>query len=303
MIVAVCVSFFVFWLGIYVYRNSIQNESSQKWFLIFALSIGAWVFILGARNVVMLELREFLHHLTLIPILFTPYLFFRFVKSLFNPQYKQSRVGLAINTALITYFLYCVITRQFVQLLDTVNFAYKPTYKYHIFIIYCATYFIGTLGILWLEVRRYQQHKIQAILITTGTLIAVSICVLFVYVLPLQGIFLAPFASIGVAIAGLFFAAAALLGNAFNLNAIAASGSPIPRLSRVTVLVVIAVYRFVDPVAFKKIWNETDFGTNSRKGLFAMNFLYSDYILRTNSEMDLHSRARYLVDKYDAFIQ
>ncbi|UML78949.1 hypothetical protein [Leptospira kirschneri] len=266
MIVAVCVSFFVFWLGIYVYRNSIQNESSQKWFLIFALSIGAWVFILGARNVVMLELREFLHHLTLIPILFTPYLFFRFVKSLFNPQYKQSRVGLAINTALITYFLYCVITRQFVQLLDTVNFAYKPTYKYHIFIIYCATYFIGTLGILWLEVRRYQQHKIQAILITTGTLIAVSICVLFVYVLPLQGIFLAPFASIGVAIAGLFFAAAALLGNAFNLNAIAASGSPIPRLSRVTVLVVIAVYRFVDPVALKKFGTKLISGQTPVRG-------------------------------------
>ncbi|EKR57221.1 histidine kinase N-terminal 7TM domain-containing protein [Leptospira interrogans] len=252
MITAVCVSFFVFWLGIYVYRNSIQSESSQKWFLLFALSIGAWVFILGARNVVMLELREFLHHLTLIPILFTPYLFFRFVKSLFNPQYKQSRVGLAINTALITYFLYCVITRQFVQLLDTVNFAYKPTYKYHIFIIYCATYFIGTLGILWLEVRRYQQHKIQAILIATGTLIAVAICVLFVYVLPLRGIFLAPYSAIGVAIAGLFFAAAALLGNALITNATIELGDPVPRFSRTVVLLVVVIYKYVDPVEFLK---------------------------------------------------
>lgn len=135
MITAVFVSFFVFWLGIYVYRNSIQSESTQKWFLLFALSLGAWVFILGARNVVMLEWREFLHELTLIPILFTPYLFFRFVKSIFNFDYKLSRVGFAINTALITYFLYCAITHQFVQLLDTVNFAYTPTYKYHYIVL------------------------------------------------------------------------------------------------------------------------------------------------------------------------
>lgn len=252
MVLSVCVSFFVFWLGIYVYRNSIQSESSQKWFLLFALSLGAWVFILGARNVVMLELREFLHELTLIPILFTPYLFFRFVKSLFNPQYKQSRVGLAINTALITYFLYCAITRQFVQLLDTVNFSYRPTYKYHIFIIYCATYFIGSLVVLWLEVRRYQQHKIQAILITTGTLIAVAICVLFVYILPLQGIFLAPYSAIGVAIAGLFFAVAALLGNALITNATIESGDPVPRFSRTVVLLVVVIYKYVDPVEFLK---------------------------------------------------
>lgn len=293
MITAVCVSFFVFWLGIYVYRNSIQSESSQKWFLLFALSIGAWVFILGARNVAMLEWREFLHELTLIPILFTPYLFFRFVKSLFNPQYKQSRVGLAINTALITYFLYCAITRQFVQLLDTVNFSYRPTYKYHIFIIYCATYFIGSLVVLWLEVRRYQQHKIQAILITTGTLIAVAICVLFVYVLPLRGIFLAPYSAIGVAIAGLFFAAAALLGNALITNATIESGDPVPRFSRTVVLLVVVIYKYVDPVEFLILAYKLE-KTNKRLwGLFRALYLedvdIGAHIQKTAKEITMES--------------
>ncbi|EMK02892.1 hypothetical protein LEP1GSC166_1855 [Leptospira kirschneri] len=252
MITAVCVSFFVFWLGIYVYRNSIQSESSQKWFLLFALSLGAWVFILGARNVVMLEWREFLHELTLIPVLFTPYLFFRFVKSIFNSDYKLSRVGLVTNTALILYFLYQAVTCQFVEFLDGDKFSYRPTYKYHIFIIYCATYFIGSLVVLWLDMLRYRQHKIQAILITIGTLIAVSICVLFVYVLPLHGIFLAPFASIGVAIAGLFFAAAALIGNALITNANIESGDPVPRFSRTVVLLVVVIYKYVDPIEFLK---------------------------------------------------
>ncbi|EMO53907.1 histidine kinase N-terminal 7TM domain-containing protein [Leptospira noguchii] len=253
MVTAVFISFFIFWLGIYVYRNSLQNESSQKWFLLFALSLGSWVFILGARNVVMLEWRILLQHITLIPILFAPYLFFRFIKSIFNTEYKMGRGWLAINTALITYFLYCAITRQFVQLLDTVNFAYTPTYKYHILIIYCATYFIGSLLVLWIEVRRYKQHKIQAVLVTAGTLIAVSISVLFVYVLPMFfGIFLAPYSSIGVAIAGLFFAAAALLGNAFKLNAIVKSGKYVPRLNRVVVIVAVVIYRYVDTTEFLK---------------------------------------------------
>ncbi|UML83057.1 hypothetical protein FH587_04240 (plasmid) [Leptospira interrogans] len=293
MVLSVCVSFFVFWLGIYVYRNSIQSESSQKSFLLFALSLGAWVFILGARNVVILELREFLHELTLIPILFTPYLFFRFVKSLFNPQYKQSRVGLAINTALITYFLYCAITRQFVQLLDTVNFFYRPTYKYHIFIIYCATYFIGSLVVLWLEVRRYQQHKIQAILITTGTLIAVAICVLFVYILPLQGIFLAPYSAVGVAIAGLFFAAAALLGNALITNANIESGDPVPRFSRTVVLLVVVIYKYVDPIEFLILAYKLE-KTNKRLwGLFRALYLedvdIGAHIQKTAKEITMES--------------
>ncbi|EMS84098.1 histidine kinase N-terminal 7TM domain-containing protein [Leptospira noguchii] len=277
MVTAVFISFFIFWLGIYVYRNSLQGESTQKWFLLFALSLGSWVFLLGARNVVMLEWREFLHESTLVPILFAPYLFFRFVKSIFDPEYKMSRAWLVINTVTILYFAYLAITCQYVQLLDTVNFAYTPTYKYHILIIYCATYFIGSLAILWLDVKRYRQHKIQAVLITVGTLIAVSVSVVFVYVLPMYGIFLAPYSSIGVAIAGLFFAAAALLGNAFKLNAIVKSGKYVPRLNRVVVIVAVVIYRYVDPVEFFKksetISEQIDRTSEKLWGLFLSLYL------------------------------
>ncbi|WP_061265925.1 histidine kinase N-terminal 7TM domain-containing protein [Leptospira interrogans] len=252
MAIAVLVSFFIFWLGIYVYRNSIQSESAQKWFLLFAAFSSSWIFLLWFRSIILIEYRFAANHFTLVIALFVPYLFFRFIKSIFNPRYKLSRGGLVINTVLIAYFLYCAVTRQFAQTLDVNNFAFKPTINYHIFIIYCATYFIGSLVVLWLEVRRYQQHKIQAILITTGTLIAVAICVLFVYILPLQGIFLAPYSAIGVAIAGLFFAVAALLGNALITNATIESGDPVPRFSRTVVLLVVVIYKYVDPVEFLK---------------------------------------------------
>lgn len=293
MAIAVLVSFFIFWLGIYVYRNSIQSESAQKWFLLFAAFSSSWIFLLWFRSIILIEYRFAANHFTLVIALFVPYLFFRFIKSIFNPRYKLSRGGLVINTVLIAYFLYCAVTRQFAQTLDVNNFAFKPTINYHIFIIYCATYFIGSLVVLWLEVRRYQQHKIQAILITTGTLIAVAICVLFVYVLPLRGIFLAPYSAIGVAIAGLFFAAAALLGNALITNATIESGDPVPRFSRTVVLLVVVIYKYVDPVEFLILAYKLE-KTNKRLwGLFRALYLedvdIGAHIQKTAKEITMES--------------
>ncbi|TGN00330.1 hypothetical protein EHR03_12935 [Leptospira mayottensis] len=140
-------------------------------------------------------------------------------------------------------------------------------------------------------------------LITVGTLIGLSVSVLFVYILPLlYGIYLAPCSAIGVAIANLFFAAAALLGNAFRINADVASGLRVPTLNRVVVIVVVAIYRFVDQTEFVKkseFWREANF----TKENFAMNLLYSDHKLRMNTEMDLSSRAKFLVDEYQSFIK
>ncbi|EMO25887.1 hypothetical protein LEP1GSC170_1237 [Leptospira interrogans serovar Bataviae str. HAI135] len=220
--------------------------------MLFSISVGSWIFLLGARYVVMLEWRIYSQHSALVPIVFAPYLFFRFVKSTFDPEYKMSRAWLVINTVPILYFAYLAITCQYLQQPDVINYAYKLSLQYHILIIYCATYFMWSMIALWIDVWRYQQHKIQAVLITVGTLIAVSVSVLFVYVLPMYGIFLAPFSSIGVAIAGLFFAAAALLGNAFKLNALVKSGKYVPRLNRVVVIVAVVIYRYVDPVEFFK---------------------------------------------------
>lgn len=146
---------------------------------------------------------------------------------------------------------------------------------------------------LWLDVRRYQQHKIQAILITTGTLVAVSICVLFVYVLPLHGIFLAPFASIGVAIAGLFFAASALMGNALITNANIESGDPVPRFSRTVVLLVVVIYKYVDPIEFLILAYKLE-KTNKRLwGLFRALYLedvdIGTQIQKTTKEITMES--------------
>ncbi|WP_061232577.1 histidine kinase N-terminal 7TM domain-containing protein [Leptospira noguchii] len=278
MVTAIFVSLFVFWLGIYVYRNSLQNESSQKWFLLFVISAGGWIFLLGMRNIVLMEWRLYYHHWTLIPILFTPHLFFRFAKSIFDPEYKMGSGLFVINTVGIAYFTYLAITCQFMVHSDGINYAYEPRPQYHLYIMYCVLYYIGTLITLWIDVRRYKQHKIQAILITIGTIITVSISVLFVYVLPMIfGIYLAPYSSIGVAIAGLFFAAAALLGNAFKLNALVDSGANVTKLNRVIVIVAVVIYRYVDPVEFFKksetISEQIDRTSDKLWGLFLSLYL------------------------------
>ncbi|WP_078123983.1 LIC10906 family membrane protein [Leptospira alexanderi] len=250
---AIVVGFFVFGLGVYVYRNSLQNASSQKWFLLFNISVGSWIFMLGLRSLIVSEWREVIHHFLLIPILFSPYLFFRFVKSIFDRDYKMGRVATGLNVIVIGYFLFIAINLLYSAYVNTDNFSHRPTIHYHLLIMYCTVYFAFSLFVLWREVGKHQLHRIQAMLITVGTLIGLSISVLFVYILPLLcGIYLAPCSAIGVAIANLFFAAAVLLGNVFKLNANLLSGKPLPWLSRVVVIAVVVVYRYVDPAEFLK---------------------------------------------------
>ncbi|EMO78596.1 hypothetical protein LEP1GSC126_0055 [Leptospira kirschneri str. 200801774] len=104
---------------------------------------------------------------------------------------------------------------------------------------------------------------------------------------------MAPFASIGVAIAGLFFAASALMGNALITNANIESGDPVPRFSRTVVLLVVVIYKYVDPIEFLILAYKLE-KTNKRLwGLFRALYLedvdIGTQIQKTTKEITMES--------------
>ncbi|MDI7202048.1 histidine kinase N-terminal 7TM domain-containing protein [Leptospira santarosai] len=291
---AVCISFVVLFVGVYVYRIP-RRRVVRRWFLLLCCALAAWIGFLGLRFLLPLELRIQTLNIALLPVIFAPYFFFKLIDSTFRPHRVEPSINKLLNAICIGYFLVIVFFGRFAEVQDVARFAYKPTGNYHLLIVYCSLYFLASVVVMWRGIRG-GTSRVRAILISSGTVVALLTTILFVYFLPLRGIFLAHYSSIGVGIGLIIIGIAMVQDNIFRIKWNLLSGADVPLLSKISLGFVLALYKFSDPREY-----ESDY--RRQRVAFAENLLYSDLELRLKTDLDAKTRALFLVDKYKKYIK
>ncbi len=82
-------------------------------------------------------------------------------------------------------------------------------------------------------VRRSGDERIRSFLMLTGLVIALSVSIIFVYILPLMGLFKAYYSALGLLPFAIFGAVAILHYDAFKIRELVMNGSSLPLLNRV----------------------------------------------------------------------
>ncbi|EQA79703.1 hypothetical protein LEP1GSC193_0316 [Leptospira alstonii serovar Pingchang str. 80-412] len=229
---------------------------------------------------------------TLIPILFTPYLFYALVRSLFEDHFAPSRWNLFINLIALCYLIFTAATGSVAEIQDRSIFSYRPTYNYHLSIVYCGIYI--SFSFIILVKKAFQNRgdlRVRAFLISVGTFIAFSVSILCVYILPLCGYFYAPKAAFGLLLAFIFGAVAILHYDAFEIKEKILEGEKLPLINRIFSLPVLGLYNLLDSPQY-------GFKLLNSKSMVTLGILTENYKLQKSTDFDVEDISGIIADRF-----
>ncbi|PKA05181.1 LIC10906 family membrane protein, partial [Leptospira ellisii] len=244
-----CIGIFVFSLGLYI-RIFAPKESVRNYFFYLTISLSLWMLFLGQRAFFEFEFRNILINWTLLPIIFAPYLLHEVVSSLLrikrNSKYRKFEYY--INLTFLSYFSIVILGCKAVEIREPGNFSYTPTWNYHLIIGYCCFYIlISCIKALISIFKSRADERVKAFLLFSGIIISLSVSMIFVYILPLLGYFLASKSAFGIIIASTLWTIAILHYDAFSIRESILEGNSIPILTRLSSSFFLALFRILDP--------------------------------------------------------
>ncbi|ULH29258.1 LIC10906 family membrane protein [Leptospira weilii] len=247
--VATGLGVFIFSLGLYV-RIFAPKEPVRNYFFYLTISLSSWMFFLGQRGSFGPEHRNILINWTLLPIIFAPYLLHEIVSSLLkiNQGSIFKKFEYRINLILLLYFLIVILRCDVVKIREPESFSYSPTWNYHLIIGYCCFYiFISCVKAFISVFKSRGDERVKAFLLFSGIVISLSVSLIFVYILPLLGFFLASKSAFGIIISSTFWAIAILHYDAFEIREYILDGKKLPFLNRISSFLVLGLFRLLDP--------------------------------------------------------
>ncbi|EMO67700.1 putative membrane protein [Leptospira kirschneri str. 200803703] len=244
------IGLFVFSLGCYVWIFA-SNKPVRNSFFLLTISLAVWLFCLGLRVYAPTEYRSILVNWTLIPVIFTPYFLHSLVSYLFTPHKKLKEMSWKsiVNIVVLVYLMISILNCNVVHLTKPEIFAYTPTWIYHLLIGYCSFYvLISSIQVLILIFQKRGDDRVRSFLFFSGIIIALFISLIFVYILPLHGYFLASNSAFGIMISSLFWAVAILHYDAFEIREYIIEGdSHLPLLNRISSIPMLKLFQILDP--------------------------------------------------------
>ncbi|WP_426496177.1 LIC10906 family membrane protein (plasmid) [Leptospira interrogans serovar Australis] len=244
------IGLFVFSLGCYVWIFA-SNKPVRNSFFLLTISLAAWLLCLGLRVHAPTEFRSFLVNWTLIPVIFTPYFLHSLVSYLFTPHKKPNEMSWKsiVNIALLVYLVISILNCNVVHLTKPETFAYTPTWVYHLLIGYCGFYILfSSIQVLILIFQKRGDDRVRSFLFFSGIIISLFVSLIFVYILPLHGYFLASNSAFGIMISSLLWAIAILHYDAFEIREHIIEGdSHLPLLNRISSIPILKLFQILDP--------------------------------------------------------
>ncbi|EMN43710.1 LIC10906 family membrane protein [Leptospira weilii] len=244
----IAIGIFLYLLGRYV-NNIIPRKEVQKNFFLLCISLSLWMFCLGLRHFLPLEFRELALNWTLIPIIFTPYLLYKIVQSVFYKNENPSKLSQGINIGILLYLLSFTVSNNAVKIQNQELFSYIPTIHYHFIIGYITIYIVYSCFLMLIAIFKFQGDlRVRAFLFFTGTLIALVFSILCVYIFPLLGYFYASKSILGFLPFSIIWAIAILHYDAFEIREhIIEEELSLPFLNRISSLPILKLFQILDP--------------------------------------------------------
>lgn len=292
----IVISLYIFTLGIFVYLLPDRKKVKTN-FSILCMLIAIWVISFTLRQFVKSEYRHLAFDWMLIPTIFFPILLDRIVTLISNPNNKISKVKFATLLTLSSYFSIAAFNCSYSIIIDTDNFTYTSTIHYHFLILYQISYSCFCAYKLKNYTNTFRgNQKVQFKLMSLGVIIILIFAVTFIYILPLMGIFQSYLATIGAIIALSLWSVAILQHNAFELKSDILSGKYVPLLKRITLYPFLGIFFILDPKEFQILSHEFKSNTVS-------DFLSSDLILKSTTNLNTNKRAEVLARKYNNYLK
>ncbi|EMO28356.1 LIC10906 family membrane protein [Leptospira noguchii] len=244
------IGLFVFSLGCYVWIFA-SNKPVRNSFFLLTISLSVWLLCLGLRVYAPNEYRSILVNWTLIPVIFTPYFLHSLISYLFVPHKKSNEMSWKSigNIIVLVYLMISILNCKVVHLTEPDIFAYTPTWIYHLLIGYCSFYILfSSIQVLIVIFQKRGDDRVRSFLFFSGIIISLFVSLIFVYILPLHGYFLASNSAFGIMISSLLWAVAILHYDAFEIREHIIEGdSHLPLLNRISSVPILKLFQILDP--------------------------------------------------------
>ncbi|WP_061235409.1 LIC10906 family membrane protein [Leptospira weilii] len=292
----IAISTYIIFLGVYIFRFP-DRKKIQTYFLFLSGLFSFWILTFALRQFVNSQYRHLALDWMLIPTIFFPILLDRIVSLISKENHKLPIWKTGILSILVMYFLWASFTCSYSILNNQNDFSYTSTIHYHIligyevgFVSYCLLKLIRSIYLFSGE------QRVRFSLMFIGVFVMLSFAILFIYILPLLGIFYGPLSSIGALIFFSFWAVAILQYNAFEIKYAVLDGDKVPALTRFSLNFFLFLFKILDPVGFRN-------SNLQYKKTFSSDFLVTDIKLRLRTDLDHYQRSEALARRYDQFIK
>ncbi|UOG62604.1 LIC10906 family membrane protein [Leptospira noguchii] len=245
------IGLFILYFGVYVYRI-FPRKKIQIYFLLLCVTLSLWMGGLGFRSYFPLTYREIFLNWILFPVVYIPFFLDLVVCSLIRKRFKFNFYRVISVFVILPTFSVISLLGAFVKLNDPIRYFYSPNLNYHLFIFYIIVSVVqSTFSLGRVMVRRSGDERIRSFLMLTGLLIALSVSIIFVYILPLSGLFKASYSALGLLPFTVLWAVAILHYDAFKIRELVMNGNSLPLLNRIFSIVVLSLYRLMDRNGYK----------------------------------------------------
>ncbi|TGM98347.1 LIC10906 family membrane protein [Leptospira yasudae] len=285
--------------GIYVFRlNRQRRQTTQRFFLYLNLLLAAWLFTQAFRNLLPIEYRNLALNITFLPIAYATFVLYSLCKKIEHPQ-KRIPIWSSIFGFLgLSYITSICLSQRMGTLKDPYNFIFDFNLHYHLMVVYLVFWMIMAIyAIARKMIVQRGDFKVRLFLVMLGALLALPITMLFVYFLPLLGLYKPYLSSLGLILASIFWAVGILHYDAFEIKSSLIRGQDIPLINKAASKGFIKLLEKLDPIRFLQ-------KRTKEKAEITKEILIQDYNLATGSgELSVEKRAEILSKKFGKYFK
>ncbi|RHX84739.1 LIC10906 family membrane protein [Leptospira stimsonii] len=283
--------------GVYVFKLK-PKQKAPTIFLILSLFLSSWMIIQAFRVFLPIEFRNIALNLTFLPISYATFTLYALSSIIENPDKRLPIWSYFLGFFGLAYVTIVCLTQNMATLKDHNNFIFDLNLNYHLLVIYLVFWMILSIcAIIRKMLISRGDFKVRLFLVLLGAILALPLTTIFVYFLPLFGIYKPYLSSIGLIIASLFWAVAILHYDAFQIKSKVIRGEDLPIINKMASSWFLRVLEKLDPIRYVQ-------KSSKQKEEITKEILIQDYNLATGAgELSVEKRAQILSKKFGKYFK
>ncbi|MBM9502895.1 hypothetical protein JWG44_21825 [Leptospira sp. 201903071] len=293
----------VLFLGVYVFRVGERvSFETRKTFLTLTATLSIWVFGSGVREYIPESLSRLAPNWILAAVVFVPFYLKELTLSILEEKYEPSREFRTFEYFLLGYLVLSCFFSATINVMEEGISVYKPLFAYHVLIAYSVLYVSASIFLMLRKAIRYRGIvRVRSTLLMLGTLSGFIVSILFVYILPIFGIYKGYFSVFGILSWVFFWSVAIIQYNAFEIRELIlrnpfTAKREIPFLSRISLKPVLGLYFLLDPLGYRLRLRK------SRIEIVRYLLQYQTALMN-NSEMNQDTQLRKVTKIFERFLK
>ncbi|MBM9502914.1 hypothetical protein JWG44_21920 [Leptospira sp. 201903071] len=283
--------------GIYVF-NLKPKQKTQSIFLFLNFLLSTWMIIQAFRVFLPVEYRNIALNITFLPISYATFTLFALSSKIENPGKRLPTWSYLLGFFGLTYITFTCLTQRMATLKDPQNFIFDLNLNYHLLVLYLVFWMVLAICAVTRKMLITRgDFKVRLFLVLLGAMLALPLTTIFVYFLPLFGIYKPYLSSVGLIIASIFWAVAILHYDAFQIKSKVIKGEDLPMINKAASGGFLRVLEKLDPMRYIQ-------KSSKQKAEITKEILIQDYNLATNTgELSLEKRAQILSKKFGRYFK